>query len=507
MRASIMQAMACKIRQLGKSKFIDFFIVIILFFSTYFLGTHYIADWKGVPRFYQDTYGPSVMQACGHGFVGVYHVSSPELDEFLHLKRDSFDCRFLPAPIVPSELDFMALHERYLMEVVAWVWKWQGIAWSHLLPLYGFLFATTMVFAYGLFRLGMEKLLALVGVFLLVQSGLFLKYLPHLRDYSTAPFVFGYLWVMGIFCFSTANKIYDYILAALIGVILGVGLGFRMDLLIYIPLFIGACLIVEKPLNWKHRFSLVGVYLVCLWLSAFPLFSFLAENPGKNFFHVFILGLCKDFNQALGVRPSSLYSIIDQFSDNYIYNVVLSYADRIYGVNHPFNSYTAAYSYFSQKYFWLLVKYFPSDLLIRVYASILSVLRMSYEGIINFLYQKIPHVSWWKFLFQIFSVLMAFLSVIIIRLKSSRNSILFFFLILFLTSYPVVQFDERHYFYLVIVSVFIGLFVLNYYFLNYFKKFSSCREGLGIQKLIERMINEVKFILYIFIILFFVLFV
>ena len=63
-------------------------------------------------RYYQETFAPAVLVACGRGF----HNTSPdaELAAFLDRKADAFDCRRLSDPAPPAKITALQSASRYL---------------------------------------------------------------------------------------------------------------------------------------------------------------------------------------------------------------------------------------------------------------------------------------------------------------------------------------------------------------------------------------------------------
>ena len=58
---------------------------------------------RGDPQFYQSYFEPAVMVGCGRGFV-VSETQSPKpVADFLERRRDSFDCREIPADLPHSD--------------------------------------------------------------------------------------------------------------------------------------------------------------------------------------------------------------------------------------------------------------------------------------------------------------------------------------------------------------------------------------------------------------------
>jgi hypothetical protein len=89
--------------------------LLVIAFS---LGTYTVRMYRangGVQDFYQPEFGPAVMLACGRGYHPPDVTRLPQLQAFLRLELDRFDCASLPVnvPLNPS-LSSVQRVSRYL---------------------------------------------------------------------------------------------------------------------------------------------------------------------------------------------------------------------------------------------------------------------------------------------------------------------------------------------------------------------------------------------------------
>ena len=215
---------------------LDLLCIAVVASGGMLIGSRYVGVFQQTARafFDQKEFAPAVLLACGRGYV-TPAVPTPALDRFLDGTVDTFSCDQLPPSTPAGELHFMQALYRYLMTAVAWQWKWSGISWSGLTPLFGILFALTLCAAYGLFRLAGPPLAALLAVVPLTVSAHHLGFLPQLRDYAKAPFILLLILIMARLAVTPLKRRRALLLAAAFGLVLGIGFGFRNDLLINIP--------------------------------------------------------------------------------------------------------------------------------------------------------------------------------------------------------------------------------------------------------------------------------
>ena len=123
---------------------------------------------------------------------------------------------------------------RYLLHTVGFAWRVLGVSWSGLGPFFGTMFGVTFATLYAIFRLATGPLVALGCTVGLRFSILQLKYLPHLRDYAKAPFTLVLIVLLGALVLGQLSWKRTLLIAAAYGAVLGVGYGFRADLLVEI---------------------------------------------------------------------------------------------------------------------------------------------------------------------------------------------------------------------------------------------------------------------------------
>lgn len=428
---------------LNKKHSLDTVIVLCLFIFAGTAGFSFIKNKNIQPAFYQREFAPAVMQACGKGFVNIDLTKTPELYKFLSLERKHFSCDDLPDEISVRPLNLFQMAHRYLMNCVALNWSLTGISWSYLGLLYFIFSGITIILSYLLMRLACGPAIALAASYFLYQTPLYLNNLPHLRDFSKAPFVYGAILVLSFLLKSVHQRRTPLYLSALYGLIIGIGIGFRMDLILFVPIFIFSILIflprgIINPI--KTKVYCIAIFLMVTVLSGGPIWK--ALSMGSNSYHVALLGLMDPFDEALSLERD-YYSFGYRYNDLYVAMKLKEYSNRLQSNSRPVRLATPEYNEIGKNYFLTLVRNFPADFLIRAYASALKILTMPYGDL---------------------SVVFAVIAFAILLIHDRKLSIFALCIVLFLLCYPAIQFQSRHFFHLLIVPLWlIGIVVQQFF--------------------------------------------
>lgn len=436
----------------------DYFIIILLALISLTVSYRYLATSNTHAIYYQSEFAPAVLKACGHAFTQPAKPNAP-LKEFLDLKTNAFDCKNLPFPLETTSLDKYQQSEFYLIGSVSYLWKLFGIKWRNILPLFLLLYCITSIAVYGIFRLGMNKALAVLFTLAIIFSPLHLNFLPNLRDYSVGPFALTFIYLLSLLIIKPHfNNIY---LSAFIGVVLGIGFGFRTDLLVFVPLFLLACLFLATHQTWLSRIMTCAIFLISFLIFALPIL--LATQSG-NIAHVILLGLYDPFTDQLAMK-SSIYSIGYFYNDIFPLLAVQSFALRIhhaYFINQFFDHHQfliqaffkgdalKSYAKYIHLYLFEYVKNFPADILERIKASLYNLLIISIyrDGALHQLFSGLA-----RHYMILFSFISAALTLFILSAKKLRYGIYTALLIVYFAAYSVLQFDPRHYFYLEFINL------------------------------------------------------
>ena len=434
----------------------DLLVAALLLASGGVWGTAFWKTWVtagGQPMFYQIYFEPAVMVACGKGFV-VSQRQPKAVEDFLFQRRDSFDCRELAPDLKVGREQLFQEAWTYLQITVGVAWWVLGISWSGMGPLFGLFFGGVIALSYGVFRLGMGRPLAVFAAGAFAVSSTHLLNLPHLRDYSKAPFTLALVLILGITVTRPVRSRNLLLLAAAYGAVLGVGYGFRTDFLALLPVMVIVLYgFVEGGVtrNLLVKTAATVLLVVTFVTVSWPASSAVYKKGGCQW-HVALLGLQAPFDEDLRVAPAP-YDFGYAYADGYVRDVVDGYTRRMDPDSAVLEFCSHEYDVQSGAYLRDIVTQFPADLITRSYASVLQIVELPLRGgsvppiagMAPWLYdlraQLLQPTHRWGAIFTGLAVLMA-------GAVSIRLSLFLLFFLAYFGGYPAIQFQERHHFHL-----------------------------------------------------------
>ncbi len=464
---------ALALRPRWAARWSDGRLALLLFIVAVLFGMSYLAVWTNPPEGYWQAWwlAPSVMMATGHGFVYPEPAPQPLLD-FMNRKVDRLSANAIPFNTPVRDISFFHEGHRYLLYAVALVWRLFGVSWKALLPLYGVLCGISVVAAYGVFRLGMNRLFACFLALLFMLSPAHLSALPLLRDYGKAPFMLAAIFVMGWIIARPMSRARLLGLSALLGLWLGIGRGFRMDVLVCVP---AAALVLAAFIpgafrgTLRLRLAAVLVLLVSFEVAAWPILH--PKASAKTSAHHVLGGFVEPYDVPLGIGITP-YTWMPVMNDLYMFSYVESQA-RIFGkAEGPMPYQSPAYQKAGLRYLSSLITQFPGDAVTRMYASVLRILEQSPTRYNRFdpddLREGDDFVRgvWgatWPLLAHLarFAPLYAALALLFLSAGSLRLGVAALFMLFYFGGYSCLQFCNRHYFHMSILPFWAFGFVVN----------------------------------------------
>lgn len=448
---------------------IDAVLVVVLTAAAIVVGRGYVNGLVGSgfqPQFYQNEFGPAVMLACGHGYRNPSTERIPALQAFLATRTGRMSCADLPPAIETAPLTGPQATWKYLLGAAAAVW-WAGgdISWAALQRLSGIMLALTVVASYAAFRLASGPGLSAFAAMLVMTSPVHLRHLPHLRDYSKAPFMIAIGVILAVLV-TKRMAMRPLILWSLgFGVMLGIGTGFRNDLLIVAPAFVVAGVFGAMRSDSRKGVRTIAALAAAgfgFFAAASPVLGAYSQGGGASMPHVALLGLAGQFDQALRVEPSPVYALGHSYSDSVVAAIVSDTAVRRQGHNTPIATYDAAYDRASNLLARTVFEFMPADLWLRGLSSMLMVVQLpssssedvegppGLSGTPQRLFEWRARQVRGRQTVILTLVGLAFLAGAVM---SPGPTLVLFLLTAYMAAYPALQFHDRHFFHLNVISL------------------------------------------------------
>lgn len=270
-----------------------------------------------------DMFVPPAMFASGNGLYDL-NLKPARLQEFLDHKIPAYSpIETIPSSSLSSITNNKFLVDRYyLLYMIGWIWRIFGISWASL-NIVGILFFGLLgVLAFGLFRLGLNRILSLICTSLYLASPILLNEIPALRDFCKAPFILAAILATGYVLSKRMRFRALLFLACVMGLLIGVGVGFRQDSIICLPplLFVFLMARYAEKVRFPARMLPCGLMLACFLFPAWPVLKMNRETAGNNAFYL-TQGFTFPCLSDLGMERASyapLYSPSDHIVHAYI---------------------------------------------------------------------------------------------------------------------------------------------------------------------------------------------
>jgi len=242
------------------------------------------------------------------------------------------------------------------------------------ISLLGILFGVVVVLVYGIFRLGMGRIVAILCTLSFMISSTQLNHLVPFWDkyYVRAPFVLSLVLIMGILVVKPFSPSRTIGFATVAGVVTGVGLMFRPDLLVFFPIIaLTLFCFLPSPMhaNLKVKLAALMFFVLALFFS-FSTCPRCRIGRGANS-HAVLNGSTPMFDAHLGLISPGYdwgYLHLDNFTSS------MSFAQaRVFDNDIPFSGYGPVDDKLRR-----VVINFPADMLVRFYASALRVMEIPF---------------------------------------------------------------------------------------------------------------------------------
>lgn len=399
---------------------------------------------------------PAIAVAAGLGFQEPRPAEGSALAAFISARAPSATLAEAAASPVgpPNQFHYSA---RYLIYVVGYWWWLDGISWAGIANVAGGLHALTVIGSYALLRLFVPLPVAILGALWMCTSTLLLALVPHVRDYSKGAFIVCALPLVVMLALRELRGWRLPAVAAATGAVIGLGLGFKMDVAIMAPTAIACLVLFRGQRPWSglaQKGMATAVLIAALAAASAPVLSRLSGG-GSNAVHVVLLGYSGGFDGSLGIDAST-YAFLPFYSDAYVARVVQAHSGLEPWLHYP----SAEYDRAGQAMWFELIRHFPADVLARALAAANAVMNLCFTSRDpSFLTSPLPaqdlFVAVYSWLNRLngLGLVVAALFVGVAAWRSFRSGAVALSLLLVLAGYPSLQFESRHYFHTQIVPV------------------------------------------------------
>lgn len=434
--------------------------------------------------FYQNFSPESILWACNLPFN---HPINPisELLPFIDGQAKKFDCSTLKNIGLHNTTSVFTRGTPYLTWSTAILWRIFGVSYQSLAPLIILLFGLYASGIFLLLRQFFNKIPSSLATLFLCCSPIATHMIGNLRDFSKGPFI---IWAIYFLLKSiqgernTSRLLYP----CLAGLTAGFGLGFRSDLFFLIP--IGSLFLMlgySEPINPKLKWvilckvKVVFIFIISFLLMGYPVLKNKNGSPGGLGGAFIMQGMTEPFRNELKLSSAG-YSTGWTYSDELTFSAIAA-EERIKNPNldevelkgvsgittSPINylgtsqlmnwGYLFIGDFATQAIkstYWILA--FPSYISNSDFYPNIPYTHTTPQKIILKIYKSTPQF------FISFVLLFGFVIFIFnsfVRYKYRGFSIAFLFL--FLTAYPAIQFNIRHFFHLEFIWVICLLSILS----------------------------------------------
>jgi hypothetical protein len=372
------------------------------------IGHWYISGHALDERWYQTYMGAAVNLACTGHFGPIRLVSDAteadraglnEIDEFLHVRQLDYTCKSFPRVLPNTIFDGIdpnnAEQPYYLVLIYGLIWRLFGVHWAATYYVVSGVIALSFLAIYFCARQFTPQIVAASGALLFLICPVFITNIVSPRDALKFPFavaIAGLLIGTGTIL---RTPIRFLLFACMIGGLIGIGYGFRSDLLLFLMpaiLIIAMCgkpeLCASKASRLNRAVSNCGIRLAaasavlfafcigaCLPLSNDLIFSKHSLDGG---YHVLAMGFYGRTNYSLYQSNSpneEMYMYRNNFGgDEPAAMRIMEYALRRDGKNVRAGS--DAYWPYAKQYFFHVSRQVPADLLSRGIGSFVNLMSL-----------------------------------------------------------------------------------------------------------------------------------
>lgn len=312
-----------------------------------------------------------VNQACGKGLLAdAFPLNDPEfgnaaLKRFIDRKDPCFSCENVSQFFMSFDsFPFFNNHRNIYLSMGLWL-KAFGICWDNLRGYFFAVYFLTVISCYVLFRQVAGPVPSFIAAAGIIYSPLPIHYLPDPRSFFRFPlFVIFFVCLLRIARCRT-NRI-SMALCFLTGAVVGVGMGFRSDLILAVPLFfICTAIMWLTSRELAARRFLPGALLFSFAFLLFAWNILPTQFGASRASHSFLLGISGDKFRDVGIVQFPCTTPVTG-SDSSVERLVAAYRVQVAGDKDSGKEHVeATYDLYSSMLFSEYLKLFPADVLMR----------------------------------------------------------------------------------------------------------------------------------------------
>ncbi|HOQ31906.1 MAG TPA: hypothetical protein PLA12_05265 [Candidatus Hydrogenedens sp.] len=411
-------------------------------------------------RFEQDWLVNAISIACGQGFTTPVAPYPENMRLFLEQKTSSMQFSDLPKDWGRWDNSRFVRTHYYLIYTIGILWRWFGINWDVLKLYAGIVFVITVLATYIPLYMFSGRITAFITTCLVMNAPSLLFLLPSIRDYSKTTFFMLFLAISTIL-FYFANKCVwrTAIFSSLLGFAIGIGLGFRQDVLILFFLGLSFIAIIGGKFFYQKKIiasiNCFVLYLLSFLATGYPILLAIAEDKGAVSSHSLVQGLASTVEQT-SMGGTASYRLVYEPNDMLVHSTIASFARRT-GFKESFDNYLSpAYGSAGRAYFRSVVWHLPADL----WGRVLSSCSNCFSTIYNFTkeqkqnhqeFNRPSHFLFFTDCLYYWDIFLAYIGpwallgiVFITGMKNIWKGILIAGVLVYLLGYPSILFEYRH---------------------------------------------------------------
>jgi energy-converting hydrogenase Eha subunit A len=424
---------------LRRSWLLDLLIAVCLVALAGTVGYRYISTHFSIQNILEDLLYPCFRQ-FGRAPLLQTLQNVPAYQALFQQKLDTIPCSaVIGLPIAENGQAWLL--QKYLHATLSAVLLATGPRYAGFYYVQTGMFVLTALAAYGVFRLGMGPVIAAAATVLLIVSDRHLHETTNVAEYAKAPFMLAALFFGGLTLRRPITRRRLIALSLLCGLTVGVGIGFKPDVLVCGPIFAMALICFLPPLADRQpyrRMTATVVFLTSLIVVGAPMLVTNFFGAAGSLLPVQLFGgmdrSIDDFHAA-----PSLYDYGIVFDDIYVTAQINSYNQRVYRSRDIVGFFFKGMTQAGKRILVDTERVFPADRILRVLGGVLRVLTL------------VPY-GW------------AATVIVLVTLYATnlRLGLCVTFLLLTYVGYVSLVFIPRHYFHMLVVPLWMIGFALSH---------------------------------------------